>query len=86
MFYRRVGRVARAGQRGTAISLIGPDELGHVIDLHLFLGRPISLASAGVQNDVDGVIGRVPRQCIEEFDEKLRQWNRLHDIVSCTSC
>ena len=78
-----MGRVARAGQSGTAISLVGPDELGHVLDLHLFLGRPLTLVSdAEKQAEVDGLFGRVPQHCVEEFDEKLRSWNRLHDIVS----
>lgn len=37
-----VGRVARAGRTGTAYSIVCPDELPFVIDLHLFLGRPLS--------------------------------------------
>ena len=83
LYRHRVGRVARAGQSGTAISLVGPDELGHVLDLHLFLGRPLTLVSdAEKQAEVDGLFGRVPQHCVEEFDEKLRSWNRLHDIVS----
>lgn len=40
------GRVARAGRSGTAYSLVAPDELPYVFDLHLFLGRPLILAGA----------------------------------------
>lgn len=35
----RVGRVARAGRRGAAYSLVAGDELALMLDLHLFLGR-----------------------------------------------
>ncbi|NXW95611.1 DDX54 helicase, partial [Alopecoenas beccarii] len=45
LFLHRVGRVARAGRSGTAYSLVAPDEMPYVFDLHLFLGRPLVLAS-----------------------------------------
>lgn len=35
------GRVARAGRSGTAYSLVSPDEMPFLLDLHLFLGKPI---------------------------------------------
>eukprot|EP01100_Stratorugosa_tubuloviscum_P004148 TRINITY_DN2028_c4_g1_i1.p1 TRINITY_DN2028_c4_g1~~TRINITY_DN2028_c4_g1_i1.p1 ORF type:complete len:700 (-),score=340.37 TRINITY_DN2028_c4_g1_i1:800-2899(-) len=38
LFIHRVGRVARAGRSGTAYSLVSPDELAHMVELHLFLG------------------------------------------------
>ncbi|MFH4980505.1 hypothetical protein AB6A40_007214 [Gnathostoma spinigerum] len=44
LFVHRVGRVARAGHSGTSYSLISPDEYPYVVDLFLFLGRPISFA------------------------------------------
>ena len=44
LFVHRVGRCARAGQSGIAYSLVGADEVPYVIDLHLFLGRPLTLA------------------------------------------
>ncbi|ELW63720.1 ATP-dependent RNA helicase DDX54 [Tupaia chinensis] len=44
LFLHRVGRVARAGRSGTAYSLVAPDELPYLLDLHLFLGRSLSLA------------------------------------------
>ena len=43
-----LGRVARAGRTGTAHSLIGPDEISYVFDLHLFLGRPMKLVESSV--------------------------------------
>lgn len=45
LFVHRVGRVARAGRTGTAISLVTPDELPYMADLFLFLGKPIQFAA-----------------------------------------
>ncbi|KAM9990286.1 hypothetical protein ACTFIY_006340 [Dictyostelium cf. discoideum] len=39
LFIHRVGRVARAGRSGVAYSLVSPDEVPYMIDLHLYLGR-----------------------------------------------
>ncbi len=44
------GRVARAGMSGTAYSFVGIDEVAHVIDLHLFLGRSVKLAKHNNKN------------------------------------
>uniref|UniRef100_A0A667H4W4 ATP-dependent RNA helicase DDX54 n=1 Tax=Lynx canadensis TaxID=61383 RepID=A0A667H4W4_LYNCA len=44
LFLHRVGRVARAGRSGTAYSLVAPDEVPYLLDLHLFLGRALTLA------------------------------------------
>lgn len=44
LFVHRVGRAARAGRTGTAYSLLTRDEIPYLIDLHLFLSRPLSPA------------------------------------------
>ncbi|XP_064482457.1 ATP-dependent RNA helicase DDX54-like [Ornithodoros turicata] len=59
LFVHRVGRVARAGRKGTAYSLVGPDEAPYLLDLHLFLGQ-----------DNDG--GCVPQSVIDEETEALQ--------------
>ena len=41
LFVHRVGRVARAGRSGKAYSLVCADEMPFLLDLHLFLGRPL---------------------------------------------
>uniref|UniRef100_A0A8C4TUK2 ATP-dependent RNA helicase DDX54 n=1 Tax=Falco tinnunculus TaxID=100819 RepID=A0A8C4TUK2_FALTI len=67
LFLHRVGRVARAGRSGTAYSLVAPDEMPYVFDLHLFLGRPLVLA--GTQEmpaDAGGVLGRVPQSLVDD--------------------
>ncbi|NWH63292.1 DDX54 helicase, partial [Geococcyx californianus] len=82
LFLHRVGRVARAGRSGTAYSLVAPDEMPYVFDLHLFLGRPLVLAgaqempagkadlAAGIRcppaADAGGVLGRVPQSLVDD--------------------
>jgi len=81
------GRVARAGRSGTAYSLVAPDEMPYVFDLHLFLGRPLVLAGAqempaGKANPAAGIGGgRVagPRGhwallCGQRWSSRSRAW------------
>jgi ATP-dependent RNA helicase DDX54/DBP10 len=42
LFVHRSGRAARAGRIGYCFSLVDPEELAYMTDLHLFLGRPLS--------------------------------------------
>lgn len=69
LFVHRVGRCARAGRSGTAYSLVGPDEYAHLVDLHLFLGRSLSMTKTGA-------VGRMPQSLIEEHFTSLEI---LHD-------
>ena len=41
LFIHRSGRAARAGRIGFCWSLVEPDELPYMVDLHLFLGRQV---------------------------------------------
>lgn len=41
LFVHRSGRVARAGRQGTSYNFVTSDELGYLVDLHLFLGRKL---------------------------------------------
>ncbi|XP_030624214.1 ATP-dependent RNA helicase DDX54 [Chanos chanos] len=71
LFLHRVGRVARAGRSGSAYSLLCPDEIPFVYDLHLFLGRPIQLATPDHPHDADGVLGRVPQSVLDDEETQL---------------
>lgn len=76
LFLHRVGRVARAGRSGTAYSLVAPEEVPYLLDLHLFLGRSLTLARpheepAGPAGG-DGVLGRVPQSVVDDEDGSLR--------------
>ncbi|XP_042767263.1 ATP-dependent RNA helicase DDX54 [Panthera leo] len=76
LFLHRVGRVARAGRSGTAYSLVAPDEVPYLLDLHLFLGRALTLARPheGPSGAVggDGALGRVPQSVVDDEEGGLR--------------
>ncbi|CAH1278786.1 unnamed protein product [Diabrotica balteata] len=80
LFVHRVGRCARAGRSGTAYSLVSPDEFAYLLDLHLFLGRPLSLTNASNKN---GTVGRIPQTLIEEqHSHILSMHNNNVELIS----
>ncbi|CAO4375680.1 unnamed protein product [Caenorhabditis nigoni] len=77
LYVHRVGRVARAGRSGTAISLIANDELPYLTDLFMFLGKPIKFATDGSEYKEDEtLIGRVPDSIVSLETEFF---NSIHD-------
>jgi len=83
LFVHRAGRAARAGRAGSAWSLASRDEVGYVLDLHLFLGRPLAvappaplgLAAAGAAGaDAGGatLLGAVPQSALDTEAEQIR--------------
>ncbi|KAG8232288.1 hypothetical protein J437_LFUL011229 [Ladona fulva] len=87
LFVHRVGRCARAGRSGTAFSLVSKEEQPYLLDLHLFLGRPLVLAPLQSTSSNDkwesGTMGRVPRELIEEENVELINWhNNSSELVS----
>ncbi|XP_077594127.1 ATP-dependent RNA helicase DDX54 [Stigmatopora nigra] len=66
LFLHRVGRVGRAGRSGTAYSMVCSDEMPFVYDLHLFLGRPLQLATPEDSPDSEGIFGRVPQTILDD--------------------
>ena len=74
VFVHRVGRTARAGRQGWAWSFVTHTELPYLLDLQLFLGRPIkSDVSNGDQNYTETlVLGTFEREKIDEDVEYLR--------------
>lgn len=74
LFVHRVGRAARAGRSGTAYSLAAPDELPYLIDLQLFLGQKLALASANSSVlDSSGLLGTPLQEWIDAEEEVIRQ-------------
>ncbi|KAK7489372.1 hypothetical protein BaRGS_00019316, partial [Batillaria attramentaria] len=72
LFVHRVGRVARAGRTGSAYSLVSSDELAHLVDLHVFLGRPLKPVPSGkAVEDEDGYYGDVPQHLIDDHADEL---------------
>ncbi|KAJ9529743.1 hypothetical protein QJQ45_014516 [Haematococcus lacustris] len=85
LFVHRVGRAARMGRCGTAYSLLTRDELPYLLDLHLYLGRPVrpaplvpdaaQVAAASQPQDNEGasLFGSVPDELLSPQIEHLRE-------------
>jgi ATP-dependent RNA helicase DDX54/DBP10 len=76
VFVHRVGRTARAGRQGWAWSFVTAVELPHLLDLQLFLGRPLSsTVPAGAGDEVyteNLVLGTFPREALDVEVESIR--------------
>eukprot|EP00947_MAST-08B_sp_MAST-8B-sp1_P003779 g3779.t1 len=55
LFVHRAGRVARQGRVGTSFSFVATDEVPYLVDLHLFLGRPMRHAHSD-GGPIDGAV------------------------------
>lgn len=67
VFVHRVGRTARAGQKGWAWSFVTHNELPHLLDLQLFLGRPLTNKALGGEAAYTDslVLGTFEREAID---------------------
>ncbi|KAJ6625611.1 P-loop containing nucleoside triphosphate hydrolase protein [Mycena sp. CBHHK59/15] len=75
VFVHRVGRTARAGRQGWAWSFITNAELPYLLDLQLFLGRPLKaeVSGDGEQEYTESLIlGTFEREKIDEDVEYVR--------------
>ncbi|KAJ6352655.1 hypothetical protein OIU76_001812 [Salix suchowensis] len=63
IFVHRVGRVARAGRTGTAFSFVTSEDMPYLLDLHLFLSKPVKAAPTEeeVLQDTDGVMNKIDK-------------------------
>ncbi|KIW21393.1 hypothetical protein PV08_01973 [Exophiala spinifera] len=64
IYVHRVGRTARAGQKGWSYSLVRDADAPYLLDLQLFLGRKLSVGRASKENvnfALDVVVGGVRR-------------------------
>lgn len=68
VFVHRVGRAARAGRRGWAYSLLTSDELPYLVDLELFLTRPLVLGNEKDEVDYtrDLSVGAMPKDALAD--------------------
>ncbi|GAB4833094.1 Putative DEAD-box ATP-dependent RNA helicase 29 [Ancistrocladus abbreviatus] len=89
IFVHRVGRAARAGRTGTAYSFLTSEDMPYLLDLHLFLSKPIRAAPTEEQvlQDMDGmmaiideaiangetVYGRFPQTVLDLVSDKVRE-------------
>ncbi|OBT54335.1 ATP-dependent RNA helicase dbp10 [Pseudogymnoascus sp. 24MN13] len=85
IFVHRVGRTARAGQRGWSYSLVKETDAPYLLDLQLFLGRRLLLGresgdSPNYAEDV--VVGSVVRDKLETNQEWINKLLRDDDDLA----
>ncbi|EIN11681.1 DEAD-domain-containing protein [Punctularia strigosozonata HHB-11173 SS5] len=83
VFVHRVGRTARAGRPGWAWSFVTNTELPYLLDLQLFLGRPLKseVDDAGVGDSVYAenlVLGTFHRDKIDQEVESIRGLDEIN--------
>ena len=84
VFVHRVGRTARAGRPGWAWSFVGPTELPYLVELQLFLGRPLV---RDVLSDNEGpyteslVLGAFPRDNLDDEVAYIRTLDNEHHAL-----
>merc|ERR1712032_479036 len=66
-FVHRVGRVARNGKRGVAISIVEHEELAYVADIYRFLGDKLPTHQRGKE------VGEVEQMIVEEDEDDNNQ-------------
>ncbi|CEL60839.1 hypothetical protein RSOLAG1IB_04078 [Rhizoctonia solani AG-1 IB] len=82
VFVHRVGRTARAGRKGWAWSFVSHSDLPYLLDLQLFLGRPlVSRLKGEAQNEAayttNLVLGTFVRNYVDEAIESIRSLDQL---------
>lgn len=88
LYIHRVGRVARAGRSGSAISLVSHDETPYLHALHIFFGLPLTVSyeleiSSNQQLDInslpDKVLGTVPQNVLDDENDILKRWHEHNE-------
>jgi ATP-dependent RNA helicase DDX54/DBP10 len=84
VFVHRVGRTARAGRPGWAWSFVGPTELPYLVELQLFLGRPLvrdvpSNDEAPYTESL--VLGAFPRETLDDEVAYIRNLDDEHHAL-----
>jgi ATP-dependent RNA helicase DDX54/DBP10 len=85
VFVHRVGRTARAGRQGWAWSFLANQELPYLLDLQLFLGRPLVNSVSGDGDHLYAenlVLGTFQREIIDEEIEYCRSLETTNHSLS----
>lgn len=85
-FVHRVGRTARAGRKGWAYTFVTASELPHLLDLELFLSRPVKTCPLiESETDIDYadqlVLGTAPRHLLDLDLESYRSMMSHHENI-----
>ncbi|XP_053673328.1 ATP-dependent RNA helicase DDX54 [Anopheles nili] len=71
LFIHRVGRCARAGRSGTAYSIFSNDDIAHLIDLHMFLNRPLDTTDKRNVGIVPPDTQETEHQLVQEYVQHI---------------
>ncbi|CAI0395844.1 unnamed protein product [Linum tenue] len=84
LFVHRVGRAARAGRTGTAFSFVTSEDMPYLLDLHLFLSKPIRPAPPEEElvQDMDKVMREVDQALANKETVYGRFPETLLELVS----
>ncbi|KAK5044770.1 ATP-dependent RNA helicase dbp10 [Exophiala bonariae] len=86
VYVHRVGRTARAGQKGWSYSMVRDSDVPYLLDLQLFLGRKLSVGRAETETvnfAQDVVLGGLRREDIQSSSEWVSK--SLEDSVDLAS-
>ncbi|KAI0355552.1 ATP-dependent RNA helicase DBP10 [Trametes cingulata] len=85
VFVHRVGRTARAGRQGWAWSFVTAAELPYLLDLQLFLGRPVKSEVTGSGDQVyteNLILGPFDRDKVDEEVEYIKKLDEENHNLS----
>ncbi|KAM3510852.1 hypothetical protein MY11210_005514 [Beauveria gryllotalpidicola] len=84
IFVHRVGRTARAGQRGWSYSLVRDTDAPYLLDLQLFLGKQLVIGQEKERPSYadDVVVGSLVRNSLEEHVEWFNRVIHDNDDIS----
>eukprot|EP00268_Persea_americana_P013770 TRINITY_DN1611_c0_g1_i4.p1 TRINITY_DN1611_c0_g1~~TRINITY_DN1611_c0_g1_i4.p1 ORF type:complete len:788 (+),score=170.54 TRINITY_DN1611_c0_g1_i4:1861-4224(+) len=84
IFVHRVGRAARAGRLGTAYSFVTSEDMPYLLDLHLFLSKPVRPAHTEeeVVQDRDEVLAKIDQAAANGETIYGRFPQNMLDLVS----
>ncbi|TQV96503.1 hypothetical protein V2A60_003104 [Cordyceps javanica] len=84
VFVHRVGRTARAGQRGWSYSLVRDTDAPYLLDLQLFLGKQLVIGQEKEKPSYadDVVVGSLERNTLEEHVEWFNRVIHDNDDIS----
>ena len=89
VFVHRVGRTARAGQKGWSYSLINETDAAYLLDLQLFLGKKLVVGRAGDENvdfAEEVVVGTLRRDAMQPNGEWIsRNLDENADLAALRS-
>jgi ATP-dependent RNA helicase DDX54/DBP10 len=82
VFVHRVGRTARAGRSGWAWSFVSSTELPYLVELQLFLGRPLTREAPGDASYTESlVVGAFPREALDDEVAYIRALEAEHHAL-----